>query len=152
MENISQLYNLEFERNLTGANIYCNILPQYHAMCFVHCQHDILDAIKECFTNENIKSKIITKEWFYALLVPIVTLPLVPPFQHLNKNYLKSFLDWITSIEVLFEKHNINYVDLLLIKNRLLRKKDISYNDTQTMRLLYETRKNGILGIGPKFK
>ena len=152
MDNISQLYNLEFEKNLIGANIYCNILPHFHALCFVHCQHDILDALKECFTNDNVQSKIITKEWFYALVVPIVSIPLVPPFKDLNKHYLKSFLDWITSIEELFEKHNVSYVDLLLIKNRLLRKKDISYNDTQTMRLLYEARKNGIIGIGPKFK
>ena len=52
--DIPNLYKLEFERSLPGCNIYCDILPQYQSICFVHCQREILHAIELCFKENNI--------------------------------------------------------------------------------------------------
>ena len=41
----------------------------------------------------------------------------------------------------MFEKEKCDYTDLLLIKNKLLRKLDIVYIDTQSLRLKYESKR-----------
>ena len=139
--DIPNLYKLEFERELSGCNIYCDILPQYQSICFVHCQREILHAIDQCFKENEIPTKFKDADWCKALLVPIQLLPAVPPFTHLKKNFLKSFLDRLTSIEEIFEKRNISYTELLLIKNKLLRKSKIKYTDTQSLRLQYDSKR-----------
>jgi len=139
--DMSNLYKLEFERTLAGCNIYCDILPQYQSICFVHCQREILHAIDQCFKENDIPSKFKDADWCKALLVPIEILPAVPPFTNLKKHFVKCFLDRLTYIEELFEKRNISYTNLLLIKNKLLRKPKINYIDMQSLRLQYDSKR-----------
>ena len=139
--DIPNMYKLEFERTLAGCNIYCDILPQYQSICFVHCQREILHAIEQCFKETDIPTKFKDADWCKALIIPIQLLPAVPPFTNLKKHFVKCFLDRITYIEELFEKRNINYANLLLIKNKLLRKPKIKYIDMQSLRLQYDTKR-----------
>ena len=68
-------------------------------------------------------------------------LPAIPPFTDIKKQFLKCFLDRLTILEEMFEKEKCDYTDLLLIKNKLLRKLDIVYIDTQSLRLKYESKR-----------
>ena len=139
--DIPNLYKLEFERSLPGCNIYCDILPQYQCICFVHCQREILHAIENCFKENNIPTKFKDSEWCKALFITIQHLPAVPPFTNIKKHFLKCYLDRLNDIEELFEKRNITYTDLLLIKNKLLRKNTINYTDMQSLRLQYDSKR-----------
>ena len=139
--DIPNLYKLEFERSLPGCNIYCDILPQYQSICFVHCQREILHAIELCFKENNIPTKFKDSQWCKAIIIPIQLLPAVPPFTNIKKHFLKCYLDRLNDIEELFEKRNITYTDLLLIKNKLLKKSTINYTDMQSLRLQYDSKR-----------
>jgi hypothetical protein len=107
----------------------------------VHCQREILHAIELCFKENDIPTKFKDSKWCKAIIIPIQLLPAVPPFTNIKKHFLKCFLDRLTYIEELFEKRNITYTDLLLIKNKVLRKSTINYTDMQCLRLQYDSKR-----------
>ena len=137
--DIPDLYKLEFERSLPGCNIYCGFLPHINALCFLHCQREILYAINLCFNDSNVSTKFKHTDWCKGLIIPIENLPAVPPFTRLKKHFLSCYLVRLTYIEQLFEKKKIDYSPLLVIKNKLLRKQTINYIDTQSLRLQYDS-------------
>ena len=139
--DIANLYKLEFERSLRGCNIYCGYIPQYNCLSFVHCELEILYAIQLCFKDNGITTFFKDTDWCKGLTIPMDALPAIPPFTDIKKHFLKCFLDRLTILEEMFEKEKCDYTDLLLIKNKLLRKLDIVYIDTQSLRLKYESKR-----------
>ena len=140
--DIPNLYKLEFERNLQGCNIYCGYLSQYHSVCFIHCEREILYAIQQCFRDNNIGTNFKETGWCKGLIIHMDILPAIPPFTDIKKHFLKCFLDRLTILEDMFEKDKCDYTDLLLVKNKLLRKLNIHYTETQSLRLQYETKRH----------
>lgn len=139
--DIANLYKLEFERSLQGCNIYCGYLPQYHSLCFIHCEREILYAIQQCFRDNDINTNFKDTNWCKGLLISMDTLPVIPPFTNIKKHFLKCFLDRLTILEDMFEKDKCDYTDLLLVKNKLLRKVNIHYTETQSLRLQYDSKR-----------
>ena len=140
--DIPNLYKLEFERTLRGANIYCDLIHFNKDLCFIHSQREVLHAIELCFKDKNISTTFKENDWSKALLVAIDSVPTVPPFENLIKHFLKCFLERLTIIEDWFNKHSISYADLLAKKQELLRQKKILYFHTHSLRALYETKRN----------
>ena len=143
--DIHTLYKLEFERTLRGADIYCDIIDNNKTICFIHCQREVLHAIELCFKDENIPTKFKEADWCKGLLININHIPAIPPFKHLKKYYVKCFLDRLTLIEQWFTGNSISHSDLILKKNKLLKQKIILYKHTQSIRNLYEAKRNSIM-------
>tara|TARA_B100001059_G_C17839557_1_gene591102 strand:+ start:5944 stop:6414 length:471 start_codon:yes stop_codon:yes gene_type:complete len=140
--DIPNLYKLEFERTLRGANIYCDLIQFNKMLCFIHSQREVLHAIELCFKDKNVPTTFKENDWSKALLVSIDTIPTVPPFENLNKHFLKCYLDRLTIIEDWFNKHSISHTDLLAKKQELLNQNKILYFHTHSLRALYETARN----------
>jgi hypothetical protein len=150
MDNdIPTLYKLEFERTLRGANIYCDAIQYNKVLCFIHSQREVLHALELCFKEESIPTTFKENEWCKALLISIDCIPTVPPFQHLNKHYLKCYLDRLILLENWFNTHSIGYTDLLEKKQELLKQSIILYYHTHSLRNLYEAKRNQYIFNAP---
>tara|TARA_B100001758_G_C18416996_1_gene621055 strand:+ start:10492 stop:10947 length:456 start_codon:yes stop_codon:yes gene_type:complete len=143
--DIAMLYKIEFSRSLHGSDIYCSLIHYNKILCLIHCQREVIQAMELCFKDNKIPTSMKENEWSKCLLINIDNVPAIPPFENLKKHYIKCFLDRLLLIEQWFDKHSISYSDLLSKKNTLLNKKTIKYIQLQSLRNLYESKRNDFI-------